>query len=81
MKLRGDLTQVMLACCHSVQQLLSSYQLSKNMEIRMYKTIILPVVLYWCKTWPLTLREEYRLTENKMLRRMFEPKRDEVAGG
>jgi hypothetical protein len=48
-----------------------------------YKTIILPVVLYGCETWSLTLREEHRLRvfENKLLRRIFEPKGDEVTGG
>jgi hypothetical protein len=48
----------------------------------MYKTIILPVVLYGCETWSLTLREENRLRvfENRFLRRVFGPKRDEVTG-
>jgi hypothetical protein len=48
----------------------------------MYKTIILPVVLYGCETWSLTLREDYRLRvfENRVLRRIFGPKRDEVTG-
>jgi hypothetical protein len=48
----------------------------------MYKTIILPVVLYGCETWSLALREEHRLGvfENRMLKRIFEPKRDEVIG-
>jgi hypothetical protein len=50
--------------------------------MRIYKTIILPVILYGCKTWSLTLREEHRLRifENKVLRRIFGPKRDEVMG-
>jgi hypothetical protein len=54
----------------------------KKLEIRMYKTIILPVVLYGCETRSLTLREEHRLRvfENRVLRRIFGPKRDEVAG-
>jgi hypothetical protein len=47
-------------CYHPVQNLLSSRLLSKNVKIRMYKTVILPVVLYWCETWSLTLREEHR---------------------
>jgi hypothetical protein len=47
------------ACYHSVQNLLSSCLLSKNIKIRIYKTIILPVVLYGCETWSLTLREEH----------------------
>jgi hypothetical protein len=48
----------------------------------MYKTIILPVVTYGCETWSLTLREEHRLRvfENRVLRRIFGPKRDEVMG-
>jgi hypothetical protein len=47
-----------------------------------YRTIILPAVPYWCGTWPLTLREEQRLRvfENRVLRRIFVPKRDEVTG-
>ena len=70
------------ACYHSVQNLLSSRLLSKNLKIKIYRTIILPVVLYGCETWSLTLREERRLRvfENKVLRRVFEPKRDEVTG-
>jgi hypothetical protein len=50
--------------------------------MRICKTKILPVVLYGCETWSLTLREEHRLSvfENKLLRRIFRPKRDEVAG-
>ena len=46
------------ACCHSVQNLLSSRLLSKNLKIKIYRTVILPVVLYGCETWSLTLREE-----------------------
>jgi hypothetical protein len=55
---------------------------SSNLKIRIYKTIILPAVLYGCKTRSLTLREEHRLWvfENRVLRRIFEPKRDEVTG-
>jgi hypothetical protein len=55
----------------------------KNIKIRIYKTIILHVVLYGCETWSLTLREEHRLRvfENRVLRRIFGPKRDEVTGG
>jgi hypothetical protein len=69
-------------CYHSVQSLLSSRLLSKNLKIRIYKTIILPVVLYGCETWSLTLREEHRLRvfENRVLRRIFGPKKDEVTG-
>jgi hypothetical protein len=60
-------------CYHSVQNLLSSRLLSRNIKIRIYKIIILPVVLYGCETWSLTLREEYRLRvfENRVLRRIF----------
>jgi hypothetical protein len=70
------------ACCHSVQNLLSSSLLSKNVKIKIYRTIILPVVLYSCENWLLTSREECRLRvfENKVLRRIFGPKRDEVTG-
>jgi hypothetical protein len=59
---------------------LSSRLLSRNIKIILYKNIILPVVLYGCETWSLTLREEYRLRviENRVLRRIFGPKRDEV---
>jgi hypothetical protein len=49
------------ACYHSVQSLLSSRLLSRNVKVKIYKTIILPVVLYGCETWSLTLREEHRL--------------------
>jgi hypothetical protein len=54
--------------------------LPKNLKIKIYRTIILPVVLYGCETWSLTLREERRLRvyENKMLRGIFGPKGDEV---
>jgi hypothetical protein len=70
------------ACYHSVQNLLSSRLLSRNLKIRIYMTMILPVVLYGCETWSLTLREEHRLRvfENRVLRRIFGPKRDEVKG-
>jgi hypothetical protein len=70
------------ACYHSVQNLLSSRLLSKNLKIIIYKTIILPVVLYGCETWSLTLREEHRreVFENRVLRKIFGLKRDEVKG-
>jgi hypothetical protein len=57
---------------------LSSRLISKNLKIKIYKTVILPVVLYGCETWSLTLREEHRLRvfENKVLR-IFGPKREE----
>ena len=69
-------------CCHSVQNHLSSSLLSKNIKIKIYRTIILLVVVYGCETWSLTLREErkLRLFQNMVLRRLFGPKRDEVRG-
>ena len=59
---------------------MSSRLLSKNLKIRIYRTIILLVVLYGCETWSLALREErkLRLFENMVLRRIFGPRRDEV---
>ena len=70
------------ACYHSVQNILSSSLLTKNIKYKIHGTIILPVVLYGCETWSLTLREERRLRvcENRVLRRTFGPKRDEVTG-
>jgi hypothetical protein len=61
---------------------LSSCLLSSNVKVKIYKTIIQPVVLYGCETWSLTIREEHRLTvfENRVLRRIFGPKEDEVTG-
>jgi hypothetical protein len=54
-----------------------------KIKIRVYDTIVLPVVLYGCETWSLTLKEEHilRVFEKRVLRRIFEPKRDDVAGG
>jgi hypothetical protein len=54
----------------------------QKLKIRLYKTIILPVVLYGCETWSLTLREDHRLRvlENRVLRMIFGQKRDEVTG-
>ncbi|KAJ4436577.1 hypothetical protein ANN_16610 [Periplaneta americana] len=70
------------ACYYSVEKFLLSSLLSKNLKVRIYKTVILPVVLYGCETWTLTLREEHRLKvfENKVLRKIFGAKRDEVTG-
>ncbi|KAJ4430976.1 hypothetical protein ANN_19569 [Periplaneta americana] len=70
------------ACYYSVEKLLSSSLLSKNLKVRIYKTVILPVLLYGCETWTLTLREEHRLRvfENKVLRKIFGAKRDEFTG-
>ena len=61
----------------------SAFQFAiQNLKIEIYRTIILPVVLYGCETWLLTLREEHRLrvSENRVLRRIFRPKRDWVMG-
>jgi hypothetical protein len=65
-----------------VQNLLSSRLLSKSLKIKIYRTIILPIVSYGCETWSLTLREERRLRvfENMVLRRIFGPRRDDVMG-
>ena len=67
------------SCYYSVKTLPSSRRLSENLKIKIYKTIILPVVLYGCEVWSLTLREESRLRvfENRILRRIFGPMRDE----
>jgi hypothetical protein len=56
--------------------------LSKNIKIKIHRAVILPVVLYGCETWSLTLGEERRLRmfENRVLRRMCGPKRDEITG-
>jgi hypothetical protein len=71
------------ACYHAVQNLLSSSLLSRNVKIKIYKTIILPVVLYGYETLSVTLRKEHRLRvfENRILRRVYGPMRDEVTGG
>jgi hypothetical protein len=63
------------ACYHSVQSLLSFRPFSRNVKVKIYKTIILPVVLYGRETWSLTLREELRMRvfENRILRRIFGP--------
>jgi hypothetical protein len=63
-------------CCHLVQNLLSSGFLSKNLKIKIHKTIILPFVLYGCETWSLTFKEEHRLR----VLRIFVPKRDKETG-
>jgi len=69
------------ACYHSGQNLFSSSFLSKHTKIKTHRIIILPVALYGCETWSLTLREKSRLRvyENRMLRRIFGSKRDELA--
>ena len=63
-----------------MQNILSSSLLSKKLKIKIYRTIILSVVVYGCETWSLTLREERRVFENRVLRRVFGLKRDEVTG-
>jgi hypothetical protein len=70
------------SCYHSVQNLLSYSLLTKNKKLKKYRTIILAVVLYGFETWSPTLREERRLRvfENRVLRRTFGPKRNEVIG-
>jgi hypothetical protein len=66
------------ACYYSVQNLLSFRLISKNLKFKIYKTVILPVVLYGCETLSFTLREEPRLrvSENRVLRKIFVPKRE-----
>jgi hypothetical protein len=68
------------ACYHSVK---SSRLLSTNVKIRIYRSIIVPVVLYGSETWSLILRRDHRLKvfENRVLRRIFGQRRDEVTGG
>ena len=63
-----------------MQNLLSSRLLSKILKIKIYRTVILPVILYGCETWSLTLREERKLRvfENRVMRKIFGPRRDEV---
>jgi len=70
------------ACYHSVQNLVYFCSLSKNMKIKIHRIIILSVVLYGCEIWSLTLRKECRLRvfENRVLRRIFRHKREEVTG-
>ena len=65
---------------HLVQNLLSSNLLSENVKMKAHR--ILPIVFYGCETWSLTFREErsQRVFENRVLRRIFEPKRDEATG-
>jgi hypothetical protein len=56
--------------------------ISKNIKIKIDRTVILPVVLYGCETWSVTFNEKHRLRvfQNRVLRRIFGPKRDEVTG-
>jgi hypothetical protein len=64
---------------YSVQNLLSSRLISNKLKIKIYKIVIFPVVLYGCEAWSLTLGEEHRLrvSEDRVLRKVFGPKRDE----
>jgi len=70
------------ACYNSMQNTLSSSLLSKNLKIKIHRTIILPIILHGCGTWSLILREERRLMvfKNRVLKRIFGSKRDEVTG-
>jgi hypothetical protein len=67
-----------MVCWHSTENPLSSRLLYKYTKLIIYKNIILPVILYGCETWSLTLNEEHRLRvfQNKVLRRLFEPRRN-----
>jgi len=70
------------ACCHSVKNLLTSSMLSKIINIKTLRTVILSFILYGYENWSLTLKEEHllRVFQSKVLRRIFGPKRDKVAG-
>ena len=70
------------SCYHSVQNLLSSSLLSKNLKIKIHRIIIVPVVVYGCETWSLTIWEErwLRMFVNRVLRRILGSQRDEVTG-
>jgi hypothetical protein len=67
-------------CYHMVQSILSSRLLSRKVKVKIYKTMIVLVVFYGCETWSLTLKVEHRLGvfDNRLLRRIFGPKGDEV---
>ena len=69
-------------CYYALHGLLSSQLLSKNIKLKIYKSVIPPVISYGCETWTLTLREEKRLQvfENKVLSQIFGPKRDDQTG-
>ena len=70
------------ACYYSLEKILSSHLLSKKLKVKSHTSIILPIVLYGCETWSLTLREEHRLRvfENKVLRKIFGAKKNENTG-
>jgi hypothetical protein len=67
------------ACYHSIKNILSSCLISKNLKIRLYKMVILPIMLYGCETWSFTLREKHRprVFKNNVLKKIFGPKREE----
>ena len=79
---KGFVSMTGNACCHSVQNLLSSSLISRSVKIKIYRTIIMPFALYGCEPWSLTLREDCRLRvfENRLLGRIFGPKRNKVTG-
>jgi hypothetical protein len=68
------------ACDHSMQNILPSSLLPKSIKIKLYRNMFIPVVLYRCESWSLTLRKGRRISvsENRALRKKFESKRDEV---
>ena len=82
LSINGSNYTVSVTQLDSVQNLLSVTLLSKNSEIKIYKTVIFPVVSNGCKTWSLTSTEEYRLRvfKNRVLRKTFGPTRDKVPG-
>ena len=81
--IQEEIKSRMNACYHSVQIRFSSSSLSKNTKIKIQRNIILPVVLYGCETRSLTMRVErvLRVSENRVLRRIFGPKRGEETVG
>ena len=84
MNMTRYICKCLLTCVFNINTvyLLLSRLLPKNLKIKIYRIIILPVVLYGCETWSLTLREERKLKvfENMVLRSIFGPRRDEVTG-
>jgi len=70
------------ACFYSVQKLLTSRLISSKLKLKIYGTVILPVILYGCESWSTTLADEHKLRvfENKILRKIYGPKRDETTG-
>ena len=70
------------ACFYSVQKLLTSRLISRKLKLKIYRTVILPVILYGCESWSTTLADEHKLHvfENKVLRKIYGPKRDEMTG-